>query len=205
MSGLFSLDYFREKYFSDRSDSIESSIGQCYKLATEFIKVMEMYDKDPDDVKHWIDGMYSCINQCYNIPNGYSYMFSRIPDKLGEFPSDVKDYVNSLSHSDDLFNEIRLDIIKKYHTYFRKGLNDMLIDNYTYQRYLLVLYLVLVGRINVDSINLEMIWDNKYNNIQVSVRNDVKNKYIKPNDIKRILYKFIYHLNGDQGVLSKFV
>lgn len=75
---LININYLKELLFSERRDRLSSSINQCDKLTTEFIKIMEMYDRDPDDVKHWIDGLYSCINQCYSENTGYKNMLLKI-------------------------------------------------------------------------------------------------------------------------------
>lgn len=196
---LVSIVKLKELLFSKRNDDIQS-IGQCNKLTKEFIKIMEMYDKDPDDVKHWIDGLNSCILNCYPISDtGYKNMLSKI---LYNSVSDksIIELIND-DHGNNFINRIKSEVQSKYRKYI-PSMNSFQYDNEYYIRLLGILYLILVGRESVDNIDLSYVWDRKFDKIKISPKD--KN-VIKPGESKLILSKYIYHLNGDQGVLSTFL
>ena len=159
-----------------------------------------MYDKDPDDVKHWIDGLNSCILNCYPISDtGYKNMLSKI---LYNSVSDksIIELIND-DHGNNFINRIKSEVQSKYRKYI-PSMNSFQYDNEYYIRLLGILYLILVGRECVDNIDLFYVWNRKFDKIKISPKD--KN-VIKPGESKSVLSKYIYHLNGDQRVLSTFL
>lgn len=197
---LININYLKELLFSERRDRLSSSINQCDKFTTEFIKIMEMYDKDPDDIKHWIDGLYSCINQCYSEDAGYRNMLFKILIKNNKASDDITKIIND-DYGNNFINRIKSEVQVKYRKYI-PSMNNFLYDNEYYMRLLGILYLILVGKENVDNIDLSYIWDRKFDKIKILLKD--KN-VIKPRESKLVLSKYIYHLNGNQGILSSYI
>lgn len=185
-----------EVLFADRKDEIKSSLAQCYKMTLEFMKCMEMYENDEDDVPHWIDGLCLCIDAC--DPKYYFILFSKVAVYLGKIPKDVSDLLKK-ENSKDMFDDIREDILAKYKKYIPSK-DKFKYKDEDYKMMLTVLYKVLIGEIDVDSIDGNILWDRSVYSLNEFIISDLDpTRRLSKIKIKKLVSKLIYHLNWDQS------
>lgn len=186
-----------EKLFS-RADDIKKLVGQSEKLCKEFIKCMEMYDTTY--LKHWIDGIYSCIKQANDLNMPYGLVFARLSNKF-KSTEDVKKLIGN-DHGKSFVKSVKTDLVnKRDYDFYIGSVKDYKYSDEEYTRYLSILYLAVMNEVDVDDIDLGSIWNNEFNDITVDATSTTKG--IPSSSIKKVVTRFIFHLNGDYGeVLS---
>lgn len=193
-----------EKGFSERSDALESLLKQCNKFTMEFIKCMEMYSVSEQNLHHWISGALGSfgLNNIEKKYFTYSTVLSRCimdPNMLSN--SEVSSNVSNL-YGKNYINSIKSEIVSDRKYPSLRSMTSFVYDNEYYSRVLSIFMLVLNKSVDVDYIDVSSIWDSKFDNFKVDVTKDKVKVNYSDIELRRLLSRFIYHLNSDSGFLG---
>lgn len=131
--------------------------------------------------------------------------FIRISDTTYNFlPSDIKQKVSD-SYGQKFIESMKIRVLndknkgtEKYSSLVRT-LSDFNYDNEYYVRMLSILSNILDGEIDISSIDISEVWDNKYSNIIVYNKGKLY-KSIDESKIWEIIHKFIKILLSDEDI-----
>lgn len=200
-------------YSESKSDIRDKVLSGCRKFTTEFIKCMEMYfipgKLGEDNIPHWISGALGVLNLENKKLSYYSY--SAVLSRVVSTPLMISDNEISKSikslYGKEFIRNVKKDIVNSRKYPSLASLNSFSYDDEYYSFVLSIFIMILNGKIDVDSIDTSSIWDISLNNIKIDVTSDkVKVRYSE-RDLRRLLSKFIFHLNSDSGYLlgSSFI
>lgn len=208
MYKVIRLKNLREILYSESKSDIRNKVlGGCRKFTTEFIKCMEMYfipgKLGEDNIPHWISGALSVLNLESRKLSYYSY--SAVLSRVINNPSMITDNEISKSienlYGKEFIKDVKKDIINSRKYPSLRSLNSFSYDDEYYSFVLSVFIFILNGKVDVDSIDTSSIWNMSLNNVKIDVTSDrIRIKY-NERELRRILSRFILHLNSDSGYL----
>lgn len=194
-------------YAESKSDIKEKVLGGCNKFVTEFIKCMEMYSipgkLGEDNLEHWISGALGVINLESKKLSYYSY--SSVLSRVVSNPSfildnEISNYISNL-YGEKYVRYIKQEIVNSRKYPSLNLLRSFIYDDEYYSRVLSIFMTILNGDEDIDSIDASSIWDRKFNSFKLNVTSDkIKVKY-QSKVLRRLLSRFIFHLNSDSGYL----
>lgn len=188
-----------------KSESIEKAIKTSDTIVSNFIKCIEFGDKCKTTIPHWIDVIVGKLKVTKSNGFPYGMSFIRISDTTYNFlPSDIKQKVSD-SYGQKFIESMKIRVLndknkgtEKYSSLVRT-LSDFNYDNEYYVRMLSILSNILDGEIDISSIDISEVWDNKYSNIIVYNKGKLY-KSIDESKIWEIIHKFIKILLSDEDI-----